>query len=156
MEVDPQPLRGMDVELGNGLGDEFEVFDDLFAPSTNNSDFLIFCALDEQAQQDAAAVATAPPSPGSSGASSSAFGQVGHVLSQDDRNHTNQHEHSRDRENYTITNKALIASSLSLSHGGMRGKPRARKRHDEDEALEPRDSTYPILKVHIWSKKRQL
>lgn len=144
MEMEPsqQLLRAMDVDLGAGLGDDlggFEGFDDLFA-NHNTSDFFKFCPLDE-AQPDALGV-TAPPSPGSSGVSASPLGQGEHDFAKDDW--------SRGQQQTPTWETALTPVLAPRMH--VRGKPRARKRHDEDEALEAEEATHPVPKVGAGRK----
>lgn len=156
----------MDVDLGAGLGDElvaFDGFDDLFAPTTGRGgtpDIFKFCALDDggvgaqaQAQEtDTRASATAPTSPGLCSTSWLADGG--------DRDFAQDDWKRVIRENGSTNlglglGGAMLGVGVPAGMGAMNigGKPRARKRHDEeDEALETPDevTTRPIFKVEMY------
>ena len=151
MNMEPSQLvRGMDVDIGMGLGDDlggFEGFDTMFAEPTNTTDFFNFCALEEaQHEQDAAttSVFSSPPSP-----VSGAFGQQqrgGHDFAQDSWN-TGGGQQIQAWPSLTLSaSEPSRNPSVLLQHGGG-GKPRARKRHDEDEALEAAEDAFPLMKV---------
>lgn len=140
MDLDPSRItRAMDVDLGVGLGDLMGVglgddgFDDLFAPNANTSDFLKFCALDD-AQQEQGPALTAPPSPGSSNVGTSAFA-LGDYDFAHERNNRGQAE---------IAQWELTTAPVPMMHPG---KPRGRKRHDEDDATEATEAAHPLVKV---------
>lgn len=139
----------MDVDLGAGLGDDLGVFDgidELFAPNSTTSDFFEFCAL-EDAQQDTGSVVTAPPSPGSSNTSMSPFGQGGgDVFAPEDWN-CGPHGHQTYQPHQIRDNARPVMQAGPTMRIHVRGKPRARKRHDEDEALEAEEPAHPFLKV---------
>jgi len=148
MDMEPTQLaRGMDVDIGMGLGDElggFEGFDSMFADQGNTTDFFNFCALEEsqQQQQDTATTSVfgAPLSPVTS------FGQQqrSHDFAQESWNAGG----SQQSQGWPSLNLSSIEPSRNQMLQG--GKPRARKRHDEDEALEAEESAFPILKVCVW------
>lgn len=151
MDMEPlQLMRGMDVDLGMGLGDDlggFEGFDAIFAEPNSTTDFFKSCALEEaQEQEDAMTTSTfqGPPSP------VTAFGQQQHQQGND---FAQESWNAGAQEQV----QAWLATSLSTSeptrnpnallHHHSGGKPRARKRHDEDEALEAEESALPLMKV---------
>lgn len=147
MEIEPSSLlRSMDVDLGAGLGDDlggFEGFDDLFAHQSTTSDFFKFCALDE-AQQDASVAAIpAPLSPvGSCGATLGPFVSGGYGFAQQETCRVAQHSQTQNLENtlpFLTTDPSTLANVL--------GKPRGRKRLEEDEALEAEEVACPPIKV---------
>lgn len=143
MEMEPSQLaRGMDVDIGMGLGDDlggFEGFDAMFAEPNSTTDFFKFCALEDAQQYDAATmpVFKSPPSP------------VGKVVAQ-------QRERDFAQEGWNTCNQQQIEAwpSLTCPPTNERvtpnllpqsgGKPRARKRHDEDQVEE---SAFPVIKV---------
>lgn len=145
MNTEPsQLIRGMDVDIGMGLGDDlggFEGFDTMFAEPNNTTDFFNFCALEEtQQEQDAATTSTfsSPPSP------ADAFGQQqrGHDFAQDSWNTGGQQVQAWPSQTLSASEPKRTPSALL--HGG---KPRSRKRHDEDEALEVAEEAFPMMKV---------
>lgn len=146
MDMEPsQLIRGMDVDIGMGLGDElggFEGFDTMFAEPNNTTDFFNLCAL-EEAQQEQDMVTTSafssPPSP------LEAFGQHqrGHDFAQESW-HTGQ-QHIQAWPTLTLSASEPSRNPNALLQGS--GKPRARKRHDEDEALEAAEDAFPVMKV---------
>lgn len=147
MDIEPTQLaRGMEVDIGMGLGDElggFEGFDSVFAEPTNTTDFFNFCALEEtQQQQDAATTSAfgAPLSPVSS------FGQQqrAHDFAQESWN-AGGSQQIQGWPSLSLTTSEPSRNPMMLTGG----KPRARKRHDEDEALEAEESAFPILKVRF-------
>lgn len=146
MEMEPSSLlRSMDVDLGAGLGDDlggFEGLDDIFAHQSNNSDFFKFCALDE-AQQDATVAAIpAPLSPGSSGASLGPFVSVGYGFAQQESCRIAQEQSQTQNWENTLP---FLTDPTTLAQ--VRGKPRGRKRLEEDEALEAEEVACPSIKV---------
>lgn len=128
----------MDVDLGVGLGDDlggFEGFDELFS-NPNPSDIFKFCAIEEGgAPHEARAPLTMTP-----------------LTSESASEITNQlglGEYSSGYEDWNRGRPREIPKS-DVTHGAVMyptGKPRARKRHDEDEALESTEVVPPILKV---------
>lgn len=131
----PHINKQMDVDLRGTLGDDlagFDGFEDLFAPS-NGPDFLKFCAL-EDGQQDLVMGASAPPSPGTSGASTHIFVDRERDIVQDDW--------KKQRERQVMGEDWLSGPPMQ-----MQGKPRARKRRDEDQALEIEAPVPPLIKV---------
>ena len=137
----------MDVDIGMGLGDDlggFEGFDAMFAEPSNTTDFFSFCALEEtqqqQQQQDAATTSAfgAPLSPVSS------FGQQqrGNDFAQESWNAGGQQP-----QGWHSLTLATSEPSRKPNLSFQGGKPRARKRHEEDEALEAEEAAFPILKV---------
>lgn len=154
MEMEPlQLIRGMDVDIGMGLGDDlggFEGFDAIFAEPSNTTDFFKCCALEDAQEQEDAATTSAfhgPPSPVTT------FGQQqkGHDFALESWNTGGQEQVQAwlttglsTSEPCTRNPNALLHSSSMHSSGA---KPRARKRHDEDEALEAEGSTFPLIKV---------
>eukprot|EP00903_Cladosiphon_okamuranus_P005755 g5708.t1 len=148
MNMEPSQLtRGMDVDVGMGLGDElggFEGFDTMFAEPNNTTDFFNFCALEEaQHEQDAATTSafSSPPSP------AGAFGQQqrGHGFSQESWNTGGQQQiQAWPSLTLSASEPSRKAKPSVLLQAG--GKPRARKRHDEDEALEAAEDAFPMMK----------
>lgn len=147
MNTEPsQLIRGMDIDIGMGLGDDlggFEGFDTMFAEPNNTTDFFNFCALeDAQHEQDAATTSafSSPPSP------VGAFGQQqrGHDYSQDSWN-TGGQQQIQAWPSLTLSSSEPSRNPNVLLQGG--GKPRARKRHDEDDALEATEEAFPVMKV---------
>lgn len=152
------PINGeMDIGLGGALGDDlagFDGFDDLFAPN-NGPDLFTFCGLgkglgvtdsqhDNSDDIDAGLIATAPPSPGSSGTSSASW-----LV---DWEHGGEPESlPRDSNVFRVGGVGTLPTTAMMAVP-VHGKPRARKRHDEDEALESKDEAPPVLKVSFWSK----
>ena len=147
--MNPEPsqlIRGMDVDIGMGLGDDlggFEGFDTMFAEPTNTTDFFNFCALEEgQQEQDAATTSafSSPPSP------VGAFGQQqrGSDFAQESWN-TGGQQQIQAWPSLTLSSSDASRNPNVLLQGG--GKPRARKRHDEDEALEAAEEAFPMMKV---------
>lgn len=140
-------LRSMDVDLGAGLGDDlggFEGFDDLFAHQSTTSDFFKFCALDEAEQDATVAAVPAPLSPGSSGASLGPFVSMGFGFSQQESCRLAQQSQTQNWEN-TLPLLTTDPTTTTLAH--VRGKPRGRKRLEEDEALEAEEVACPSIKV---------
>lgn len=143
----------MDVDLGRGLGDDlagFDGLDDLFAPNNsreNTPDFFKFCALEDGAEGGGGGrplcsetgvgpIVTAPSSPGSCARNS-------WMAASSDRDF-GQHEMKADMK------ESLGAlGGMGMMNTALGGKPRARKRHDEDDALESLEeaSSRPIPKV---------
>ncbi|CAM9190749.1 unnamed protein product [Hapterophycus canaliculatus] len=139
--MEPSQLtRGMDVDIGMGLGDDlggFEGFDAMFAEPNSTTDFFKFCALDDAQHHDSATTSAfkSPPSPAGT------FGQ--------------QNERDIAGEGWNTGGQQQIEAWPPLtcppSHERVTpnllpqssGKPRARKRHDEDEAEE---SAFPVIK----------
>lgn len=151
MNAEPsQLIRGMDVDIGMGLGDDlggFEGFDTMFAEPNNTTDFFNLCALDEQ-EQDAATTSalSSPPSLVDS------FGQQqrGHDFAQDSWNTAAvvaQQQQIQAWPSLTLSSSEPTRNPNVLLQGG--GKPRVRKRHDEDEALEAAEEAFPVLKVCV-------
>ena len=147
MEMEPSSLlRSMDVDLGAGLGDDlggFEGFDDLFAHQSTTSDFFKFCALDEAEQDATGTTIPAPLSPGSSGASVGPFVSVGYGFAQQESCRLAQQQSQT--QNWETALPFLSTDPTTLAH--VRGKPRGRKRLEEDEALEAEEVACPSIKV---------
>lgn len=128
----------MDMDLGVGLGDDlggFEGFDELFS-NPNPSDIFKFCAIEESGapHESRAPLATTPITSESAGEITKQVGLGEYSSGYEDWNR------GRPRE----------TPKLDVTHGAVMyptGKPRARKRHDEDEALESTEVVPPILKV---------
>ncbi|CAN0070771.1 unnamed protein product [Ectocarpus sp. 4 AP-2014] len=152
METEPsQLIKGMDVDIGMGLGDDlggFEGFDAMFAEPNSTSDFFKFCEIEdtqqEQHQQDMAITNSAfqgPPSPASSFGHQpkvSDFGQESWIPG-------GQQQPPIQAWPLTMSSEPTqrVNPNLLLPSGG---KPRARKRHDEDEALVSKESVFPVIK----------
>lgn len=141
----------MDVDIGMGLGDDlggFEGFDTMFADTNNTTDFFSFCALEEaQQEQDAATTTSAfssPPSP------AGVFGQLksGHDVPQESWNTSGQQQ-VQAWPSLTLSTSEPSRNPNVLLPGAGGGKPRARKRHDEDEALEAAEDALPMMKVCV-------
>ena len=131
--------RAMDVDLGVGLGDDlggFEGFDELLS-NPNQSDFFKFCALEEGGPQHDSKVTLAMATPASG---STVVGMNPGGLG----------EYSTDCDEWEGVRARDIAKS-EVTHGAVMyasGKPRSRKRQDEDDAIfEATEAAYPILKV---------
>lgn len=141
-----QLMRGMDIDLGMGLGDDlgaFEGFDAIFAEPNNTTDFFK-CALEEaQEQEDAATTSTfnGPPSPVST------FGQQQPKVNDFalDSWNTGSQEQVQAWLTTRLSTSEPTRNPNALLHSG--GKPRARKRHDEEEALEAEEAVFPVIKV---------
>lgn len=147
MELEPlQSTRSMEVDLGAGLGDDlggFDALDELFAPS-NTPDFFKSSTLDNGTQ----AAVTAPPSPGSSGTSSSWLGEGEGDFAPDD---WHQQAASMRRENVKLESIRAVRALTEPAMHVRNSKPRARKRHDEDEALKAIETAHPSIKVRETS-----
>lgn len=136
----------MEVDLGAGLGDDlggFDALDELFAPSST-PDFFKSSILDNGTQ----AAVTAPPSPGSSGTSSSWPGDGEGDFAHDD---WNQPVASIRRENVKLESIKAVGALTEPAMHVRNSKPRARKRHDEDEALQAIETAHPSMKVRKTS-----
>lgn len=142
MEIEPLlSTRTMEVDLGAGLGDDlggFDALDELFAPG-NTPEFFKLSTLDDGTQ-----AATAPPSPGSSGTSSSWLGDGEGDFAQDD---WSQQVVSSPRESEKLESHSVVWAQMEPAMHVRNSKPRARKRHDEDEALESTETAQPSVKV---------
>lgn len=156
MNMEPsQLIRGMDVDIGMGLGDDlggFEGFDTMFTEPNNTTDFFNFCALEEaQQEQDATTTSafSSPPSP-----VGGAFGQQqrGQDFAQDSWNTGGQQQQQQQIQAWpsltlSSSEPSRNIASVLLQQQQAGGKPRARKRHDEDEALESAEESFPMMKV---------
>ncbi|CAM9580377.1 unnamed protein product [Ectocarpus fasciculatus] len=155
MEIEPsQLIKGMDVDIGMGLGDDlggFEGFDAMFAEPNSTSDFFKFCEIEDtqqqQHQQDMAITNSAfqgPPSPAST------FGHQPKVSDFGQESWASGGQQLQIQAwplTTTLSSSAPTQQHLNpnllLPSGG---KPRARKRHDEDEALVSKESVFPVIK----------
>lgn len=149
MEMEPSSLlRSMDVDLGAGLGDDlggFEGFDDLFAHQGTTSDFFKFCALDEAQQDTTVAAMPAPLSPGGgTGATLGAFVSGGYDFAQQESCRLAQQSQTQNWETNTLP---LLTTDPATTLAHVSGKPRGRKRLEEDEALEAEEVACPSIKV---------
>lgn len=164
MEMEPsQLIKGMDVDIGMGLGDDlggFEGFDAMFAEPNSTSDFFKFCEIEDtqqQHQQDMAITNSAfqgPPSPAST------FGHQPKVSEFGQESWTSGGQQQLQIQAWPLT------TTLSSSEPTQRlnpnlllptgGKPRARKRHDEDEALVSKESVFPVIKVCRYARALKL
>lgn len=153
METEPsQLIKGMDVDIGMGLGDDlggFEGFDAMFAEPNSTSDFFKFCEIEDtqqhEHQQDMAITNSAfqgPPSPAST------FGHQPKVSDFEQESWIPGGQHQLPIQAWPLTTSCeptqRVNPNLLLPSGG---KPRARKRHDEDEALVSKESVFPVIKV---------
>ncbi|CAM9613762.1 unnamed protein product [Ectocarpus sp. 8 AP-2014] len=152
METEPsQLIKGMDVDIGMGLGDDlggFEGFDAMFAEPNSTSDFFKFCEIEDtqqqQHQQDMAITNSAfqgPPSPAST------FGHQPKVSDFGQESWIPGGQQQLPIQAWPLTTSSeptqRVNPNLLLPTGG---KPRARKRHDEDEALVSKESVFPVIK----------
>lgn len=141
--MEPSQLtRGMDVDIGMGLGDDlggFEGFDAMFAEPNSTNDFFKFCALEDAQQHDAATTTSSfkpPPSPVGT------FGQQRERdFAQEGWNTSGQQQIEAWPPLTCPPSNERVTPNLLPQNGG---KPRARKRHDEDAAEE---SAFPVIKV---------
>lgn len=147
MEMEPSSLlRSMDVDLGAGLGDDlggFEGFDDIFAHQSTTSDFFKFCALDDAQQDPALTAIPAPLSPGSGVASLGQFVVGGYEFAAQERRAQSQ------TQTWENNNTLPLLTTDPATQAHVRGKPRARKRLDGDEALEAEEVVCPSIKVRL-------
>ncbi|CAM9351362.1 unnamed protein product [Scytosiphon promiscuus] len=141
MELEPSQLaREMDVDIGMGLGDDlggFEGFDAMFAEPNSTTDFFKFCALEDAQQHDSATTPAfkSPPSPAGT------FGQQRErEFAQEGWNISGQQQIEAWPPLTCAPSNERVTPSLLPQSGG---KPRARKRHDEDQAEE---SAFPVIK----------
>lgn len=147
-----QLMRGMDVDLGMGLGDDlggFEGFDAIFAEPNSTTDFFKSCALEEEQElEDAITTAAFPGPPSPMAAFGEQHHQKGNDFAQESWNAGAQEQvQAWLATGLSTSEPARNPNALLHQHPHSGGKPRSRKRHDEDEALEAEEEVFPLIKV---------